>query len=287
MGLTEDRVAVVTGASRGAGKGIALALGEAGTTVYVTGRTRSSRENDLPGTVFDTAEEINKRGGTGIPVICDHSRDDQVEALFQQVGREHGALDILVNNAFTIHPDLSRKGPFWEKSLALQDMFDVGMRSAYVAGYYAAPLLIKNNAGLVVNTSSFGGRCYMHGPAYGAGKAAVDKMAHDMAVDFKPYNVAVLSLWMGLLKTERTKALFEGAPDRYKSFAANAESPEFTGRLIDALARDPKLMERSGQVLIGAELGEELNVLDIDGTRPQSHRGALGAPPTFNEAIVQ
>ncbi|MFG2088310.1 SDR family NAD(P)-dependent oxidoreductase [Spirillospora sp. NPDC048824] len=287
MGLTEDRVAVVTGASRGAGKGIALALGEAGTTVYVTGRTRSSGEHDLPGTVFDTAEEINKRGGTGIPVICDHSRDDQVEALFQQVGREHGALDILVNNAFTIHPDLSRKGPFWEKSLALQDMFDVGMRSAYVAGYYAAPLLIKNNAGLVVNTSSFGGRCYMHGPAYGAGKAAVDKMAHDMAVDFKPYNVAVLSLWMGLLKTERTKALFEGAPDRYKSFAANAESPEFTGRLIDALARDPKLMERSGQVLIGAELGEELNVLDIDGTRPQSHRGALGAPPTFNEAIVQ
>lgn len=287
MGLTEERVAVVTGASRGAGKGIALALGEAGTTVYVTGRTRSSREGDLPGTVFDTAEEITKRGGTGIPVICDHSRDEQVAALFEQVEREQGALDVLVNNAFTIPADLARKGPFWEKSLGLQGMFDVGMRSAYVASYYAAPLLIENNAGLVVNTSSFGGRCYMHGPAYGAGKAAVDKMAHDMAVDFKAYNVAVISLWMGLLKTERTKALFEGAPDRYKSFAAGAESPEFTGRLIDALARDPKLMERSGQVLIGAELGEELGVLDIDGTRPPSHRETLGAPPTFNKAIVQ
>jgi NAD(P)-dependent dehydrogenase (short-subunit alcohol dehydrogenase family) len=285
MGLTEDRVAVVTGASRGAGKGIALALGEAGTTVYVTGRTREA--GALPGTVLDTAAEINARGGTGIPVICDHSQDDQVEALFEQVEREHGALDVLVNNAFAIHPDLARKGPFWEKSLALQDMFDVGMRSAYVASYYAAPLLIKTNAGLIVNTSSFGGRCYMHGPAYGAGKAAVDKMAHDMAVDFRPYNVAVISLWMGLLKTERTKALFEGAPDRYEAFAANAESPEFTGRLIDALARDPNLMDRSGQVLIGAELGEELGVLDTDGTRPRSHRDTLGAPPTFNTAIVQ
>ncbi|MGP4023710.1 SDR family NAD(P)-dependent oxidoreductase [Actinomadura sp. 3N407] len=287
MGLTEDRVAVVTGASRGAGKGIALALGEAGTTVYVTGRTRSSRESDLPGTVLDTAEEINERGGTGIPVICDHSRDEQVAALFQQVEREHGALDVLVNNAFTIPPDLARKGPFWEKSLGLQSMFDVGMRSAYVASYYAAPLLIRNSAGLVVNTSSFGGRCYMHGPAYGAGKAAVDKLAHDMAVDFRPHNVAVISLWMGLLKTERTKALFEGAPDRYKSFAAGAESPEFTGRLIDALARDPDLMKRSGQVLIGAELGEELGVRDIDGTSPHSHRETLGAPPTFNKAVVQ
>ncbi|HLV75907.1 NAD(P)-dependent dehydrogenase (short-subunit alcohol dehydrogenase family) [Actinomadura hallensis] len=286
MGLTEDRVAVVTGASRGAGKGIALALGETGATVYVTGRTRAAGEADLPGTVHETAAEIDKRGGTGIPVICDHSRDEQVEALFAQVEREHGALDVLVNNAFTIHPDLSRKGPFWEKSLALQDMFDVGLRSAYVASYYAAPLLIRNG-GLIVNTSSFGGRCYMHGPAYGAGKAAVDKMAHDMAVDFRPYNVAVVSIWMGLLKTERTEALFKGAPDRYASFAANAESPEFTGRLIDALARDPNLMDRSGQVLIGAELGEELGVLDIDGTRPHSHRETLGPPPTYNKAIVQ
>ncbi|XRQ12848.1 SDR family NAD(P)-dependent oxidoreductase, partial [Actinomadura welshii] len=282
MGLTENRAAVVTGASRGAGKGIALALGETGTTVYVTGRTRTGTE--LPGTVFETAEEISARGGTGIPVICDHSQDHQVEALFKQVEQEHGALDVLVNNAFAIHPDLPRKGPFWEKSLALQDMFDVGMRSAYVASYYAAPLLIRNNAGLIVNTSSFGGRCYMHGPAYGAGKAAVDKMAHDMAVDFKPYNVAVISLWMGLLKTERTKALFEGAPDRYESFAATAESPEFSGRVIDALARDPALMERTGQVLIGAELGEELNVPDTDGTRPRSHRETLGAPPTYNKA---
>lgn len=280
-----DRVAVVTGASRGAGKGIALALGETGATVYVTGRTRS--EGDLPGTVFATAKEIDDRGGTGIPVICDHSDDAQVKALFDQVERDHATLDILVNNAFTIPDGLTDKGPFWEKPLALQTMFDVGMRSAYVATYYAAPLLIKKNAGLIVNTSSFGGRCYMHGPAYGAGKAAVDKMAHDMAVDFKPYNVTVISLWMGLLKTERIAARFKGVPDRYKSFAAAAESTEFSGRVIDALARHPDPMRWTGQVLIGAELGEELGVVDIDGTIPRSHRGKLGDTPTYSDAVVQ
>lgn len=219
-------------------------------------------------------------------MICDHSDDDQVAALFERVERESGALDILVSNAFTIPGGLAGKGPFWEKPLALQSMFDVGMRSAYVASYCAAPLLIENNAGLVVNTSSFGGRCYMHGPAYGVGKATVDKMAHDMAVDFRPYNVAVVSLWMGLLKTERNRALFEGVPDRYASFAAGAESPEFSGRVIDALARHGDPMRWSGQVVIGAELGEELGVADVDGGRPRSHRAMLGDPPTFSKAVV-
>ncbi|MES9602490.1 SDR family NAD(P)-dependent oxidoreductase [Actinomadura sp. NPDC000929] len=287
MSLTEDRVVVVTGASRGAGKGIALALGATGATVYVTGRTRAEGDAGLPGTVAATAEEIDARGGTGVPVICDHSDDAQVADLFERVEREHGRLDILVNNAFTIPDGLTREGPFWEKPLALQSMFDVGMRSAYVAGYYAAPLLVRNNAGLVVNTSSFGGRCYMHGPAYGAGKAAVDKMAHDMAVDFQPYDVAVISLWMGLLKTERNRALFEGVPDRYRSFAAGAESPEFSGRVIDALARHPEYMRWSGQVHIGAELGAELGVVDVDGTSPRSHRGHLGDPPTFSPTVVK
>lgn len=281
-----ERVAVVTGASRGAGKGIALALGAAGATVYVTGRTRAEGDADLPGSVSATAKEIGERGGTGIPVICDHSDDAQVEALFERVGREHGRLDVLVNNAFTIPDGLTDKGPFWEKPLALQSMFDVGMRSAYVASYHAAPLLVRSEAGLVVNTSSFGGRCYMHGPAYGAGKAAVDKMAHDMAVDFKPFGVAVVSLWMGLLKTERIAARFEGVPDQYKSFAAAAESPEFSGRVIDALARHPDRMRWTGQVVIGAELGEELGVTDVDGGRPLSHRGKLGDPPSFSDAVV-
>ena len=287
MSLAENRIVVVTGASRGAGKGIALALGGTGATVYVTGRTKNEGDAELPGTVAATAQEINQRGGKGIPVICDHGDDEQVKALFEQVEREQGRLDILVNNALVVPGGLVNKGPFWEKPLSLQDIMNVGMRSSYVASYYAAPLLVKNGEGLVVNTSSFGGRCYMHGPAYGAGKAAVDKMAHDMAIDFKPYNVAVISLWMGLLKTERTSVVFEADPELYGPMEATAESAEFPGLVIDALAKDTALMERTGKIWVGAELAEEYGVLDIDGKQPPSHRPMLGDPTTYNDAIIE
>ncbi|NLU81637.1 SDR family NAD(P)-dependent oxidoreductase [Rhodococcus sp. HNM0569] len=287
MGLKSDRVVVVTGASRGAGKGIALALGATGAKVYVTGRTRTEGESPLPGTVYATADEITRRGGTGIPVVVDHSDDEQVRALFEQVADENGGrLDILVNNVLTVPDALTAKGPFWEKPLSLVDLFDVGMRSTYVATYHAGPLLAANGEGLVVNTSSFGGSCYMHGPAYGAGKAAVDKMAHDMAVDFRPFGVAVVSIWMGLLKTERTMAAFAANPGAYEGLAATAETPEFTGRVVDALARDPELAKRSGQVLVGAEIAAELGVTDVDGNTPPSHRPFLGDPPTFSDAVV-
>lgn len=287
MGLGSDRVVVVTGASRGAGKGVALALGETGATVYVTGRSVNEGDAALPGTVTATAEAINARGGKGIPVQCDHSDDAQVKALFERVRDEHGRLDILVNNALLVPEGLTDHGPFWEKPLALQEILDVGLRSSYVASYYAAPLLVANGEGLVVNTSSFGGRCYMHGPAYGAGKAGVDKMAHDMAIDFKPYNIAVVSLWMGLLKTERTARVFEADPELYGPMAETAESAEFPGRVIDALARDPALMERSGKVWVGAELAQEYGLSDIDGKQPPSHRPMLGDPTEFNPAIIE
>jgi NAD(P)-dependent dehydrogenase (short-subunit alcohol dehydrogenase family) len=287
MDMNATRIAVVTGASRGAGKGIALALAASGTTVYVTGRTSADGQADLPGTVAQTADEITARGGVGIPVIVDHSDDAQVAALIDRVRSEHGKLDILVNNAIAIPSALTKKGPFWEKPLDLTDLFDVGMRSSYVSSFYAGPLLAANGSGLVVNTSSFGGSCYMHGPAYGAGKAAVDKMAHDMAVDFKPFGVAVISLWMGLLKTERTMAAFAADPAMYEGLAATAESVEFPGRIIDALHRDPALMDRTGQVLVGAEIAQELGVADVDGNQPPSHRPFLGDPPTFSAAVVE
>ncbi len=286
MGLSSDRIVVVTGASRGAGKGIALALGETGATVYVTGRTRTEGDAPLPGTVYATAAEITRRGGTGVPAVLDHSDDAQVAAFFADLADKHGRLDILVNNALTIPDGLTDKGPFWEKPLSLLDLLDVGMRSTYVSSYHAAPLLAANGSGLVVNTSSFGGACYMHGPAYGSGKAAVDKMAHDMAVDFRPYNVAVVSIWMGLLKTERTLAGLAADPGAYAELTATAESPEFTGRVIDALAKDPELMGRTGRVLIGAEVAEELGVKDIDDRQPPSHRPFLGDPPAFSAAVI-
>jgi NAD(P)-dependent dehydrogenase (short-subunit alcohol dehydrogenase family) len=287
MGLDKDRVVVVTGASRGAGKGIAIALGATGATVYVTGRSQREGDAPLPGTVHATAEAVTAAGGRGIAVHCDHADDGQVRQLFEQVREEQGRLDILVNNATSLHDALTDTGPFWEKPLELTDIWNVGMRSHYTATWYAAPLLLAAGGGLVVNTSSFGGRIYMHGPAYGAGKAAVDKMSHDMAVDFRPHNVAVISIWMGLLMTERTRRVFEAEPDKYAELAATTESPEFTGRIIDALARDPGLMEKSGKVWIGAELAVDYGVVDTDGSQPPSHRAFFGETTTFGDAVVE
>jgi NAD(P)-dependent dehydrogenase (short-subunit alcohol dehydrogenase family) len=282
MGL----VAVVTGASRGAGKGIALALAATGATVYVTGRTRNDGDSELPGSLATTAKEIDARGGVGVPIVCDHADDEQVEAVFAQVAaREHGRLDVLVNNAFAIPDGITSRRPFWEKRLEQQMVLDVGLRSTYVSSYFAAPLLI-NGGRLVVNTSSFGGTCYMHGPAYGAVKAGVDKMAHDMAEDFRPFGVAAVSLWMGFLRTERTEALFTSNDHRYAAMTQHAESAEFPGRVIAALAEKPDRMSYSGRVLIAAEAALELGVADVDGRQPPSHRPGLGSPPQYSAAVV-
>lgn len=286
MGLAQNRVVVVTGASRGAGKGIALALGATGATVYVTGRSKQEGDAPLPGTVYATAEEITRRGGKGIAVVVDHANDAEVKALFERVKKEQGRLDILVNNACAIPDGLVDHGGFWEKSLQLLDIMDVGMRSHYVASYYAAPIMVAQRSGLIVHTSSAGGRCYMHGPAYGGGKAAVDKFANDMAVDLKPYNVACVSIWMGLLRTERTLAVIEAEPDKYGPMLDNSESPEFTGRVIDALANDPALLEKSGRILVGAELAVEYGVKDVDGKQPPSPAAMLGGPAQANPAVV-
>jgi len=278
-------VAVVTGASRGAGKGIALALAANGATVYVTGRTAVDGDSDLPGSLATTADQINARGGVGVPVVCDHADDEQVEAVFARVAREHGRLDVLVNNAFAIPDGITSRRPFWEKRLEQQMVLDVGLRSTYVSSFFAAPLLI-NGGRLVVNTSSFGGTCYMHGPAYGAVKAGVDKMAHDMAEDFRPYGVAAVSLWMGFLRTERTEALFTSSDHRYAALTRHAESAEFPGRVIAALATSPDRMTYSGRVLIAAEAALELGVVDVDGGQPASHRPGLGSPPQYSAAVV-
>ncbi|MES2257461.1 MAG: SDR family NAD(P)-dependent oxidoreductase [Pseudomonadota bacterium] len=280
-------IAVVTGASRGAGKGIALALAASGATIYVTGRSQREGDAPLPGTIYATAAEVDALGGTGIAVACDHADDAQVAALFERVGREHGRLDILVNNATFLHDQLIHKGGFWEKPLALVDILDVGLRSGYVASHYAAPLLIANGKGLIAFTSSFGASCYMHGPAYGAQKSGVDKFAKDMAVDLRAHNVAAVSLWMGPLRTERTLAVWQNEPEKYAAFEPFAESPQFTGMLIDALYSDPALMEKSGQVLVGAELAVEYDILDLNGKQPPSHRAMLGGPVQAHPAIVE
>lgn len=282
--MLESKICVVTGASRGVGRGIALALGELGATVYVTGRTQREGNGVLPGTIHATAEEVTARGGRGIALPCDHADDDQVKAAFERVARESGHIDMLVNNAFIVPDGLVDKGPFWEKPLHLTQLLNVGMRSSYVSSYYAAPLMVERG-GLVAFTSSPGARCYMHGPAYGAGKAAIDKMAHDMAHDLQPYDVATVSLWLGLMRTERTLQVLSTEPDKYQG--THFESVEFPGRVLAALYGDTERLRRSGQAYYCAELALEYGVKDIDGSQPPSYREWLGAPGEFHSAVVE
>jgi NAD(P)-dependent dehydrogenase (short-subunit alcohol dehydrogenase family) len=282
----KDVIAVVTGASRGAGKGIAIALGAHGATVYVTGRSLKEGDAALPGTIASTAEAVTQAGGKGNAVACDHARDADVKALFERVQQEQGRLDILVNNATFLHDSLIDKGPFWDKPLGLVDILDVGLRSAYVASWHAARIMTTQKNGLIAFTSSFGGSCYMHGAAYGAQKAGVDKFAKDMGVDLKPYNVAAVSIWMGMLRTDRTKRVMDTEPEKYAGFWEIAETPEFTGHVLAALYRDPQRMEKSGQIHIGAELAQTYGVTD-EGRQPPSHRPMLGSPTPPNPAIVE
>lgn len=282
----EGKVACVTGASRGAGKGIAIALGAEGATVYVTGRSKQEGDAPLPGTIYATAEAVTAAGGKGIAVACDHSNDADVAALFEQIKSDQGQLDILVNNACFLHDELIQTGGFWEKSLDLVNILDVGLRSAYVASWHAAKMMTAQKDGLIAFTSSFGGNCYMHGAAYGAQKAGVDRFAWDMAHDLLDYNVAAVSIWMGMLRTDRTAEAMQREPEKYQGFWDIAETPEFTGHILSALYRDANRAEKSGKILIGAELAQDYG-LDDEGRQPPSHRPMLGGPPTVNPAIVQ
>jgi NAD(P)-dependent dehydrogenase (short-subunit alcohol dehydrogenase family) len=261
-------VAVVTGASRGAGQGIATALAGRGWRVYGSGRT------------------IAEDPGWGTGVVLDHRDDDAVGRLFERVRDEVGRLDLLVNNAAVISDELVGPKPFWQKPIGLADVLDVGLRSSYVAAWHAAPLLLERERGLIVFTSSPGSVCYMHGPAYGAQKAGIDKMAADMAVDFRDTGVVTLAIWMGILLTDRVRAAFDGNPDALTDFEKHAETTEFTGRVIDALFRDPALGDLSGRTLIGAEVAQRYGITD-GGRTPPSHRGVLGHPREPSSVVVR
>jgi NAD(P)-dependent dehydrogenase (short-subunit alcohol dehydrogenase family) len=272
-------VAVVTGASRGAGRGIAIALGSHGYTVYVTGRTLAAGESDLGGTIHDTAAAVTAAGGKGVAVRVDHRDDAQAAALFERVRRDEGRLDILVNNAALIRDELQLPVPFWEKPLsASTDLLDVGLRSSLVASYYAAPLLVETGRGLVVFTSAPGAVRYQYGAAYGAHKASLDKFAADMGVDFRPFGIAVVSIWMGAVLTERLQRIIDGAPE-LGYLAGIAESPEFTGHVVAALAADPGVLAVSGRTLIGAEVARQYGISDAGGRRPPSVRDLMSVEP--------
>ena len=289
--MSAGQVALVTGASRGAGAGIARGLGELGYTVYVTGRTvtpgaaKGWDGSVLPGTVAETAAAVCERGGVGVPVICDHGDDAQVAALFGQIAAEQGRLDLLVNNATYLHPQLIEQLPFWEKELAGCEILNVGLRSAYVASWHAARMMVPQGSGLIAFGSSFGATCYMHGPGYGAQKAGIDKLAHDMEHDLRGSGVVAVSIWMCPLVTERALIARQQHPEQYAGFLESAENPEFTAHILDAIDRAPHRDELSGQTLIGAEIARELGVTDRGNARP-SYRDMLGSPRPKNPAAV-
>jgi NAD(P)-dependent dehydrogenase (short-subunit alcohol dehydrogenase family) len=271
-------VAVVTGASRGAGAGIAHALGSHGCTVYITGRSTAGN-SAARGTIDETAERVNAAGGQGIPVRVDHGDDDQVRALFERIRDEHGKVDILVNNAAIIRDEMMGRTKFWEEPLNVMDTLDVGLRSSYVATVFAAPLMLPGGKGLVAFSSSSGSVHYAFGPAYGVPKAGADKMAADMAFDFREYGIAAVSIWMGSLLTERVRKIVASNPAKYGHILDTAETPELTGHVIWALYQDPALMSVSGQTLIGAELAAKYGIEDEGGRRPPSYRDMFNVHP--------
>ena len=253
------KIALVTGGSRNVGRGIALGLGEAGATVYITGRTITQK----------VAREVSALGGQGIAVRCDHQHDDEVRALFEQIKQREGRLDILVNNAWggyerlrrpKAYPGYQWKAPFWQQPTDVWDeMFTIGVRSNYIASVCAATLMIEQRAGLIVSISFYAGRRYQGNVPYGVSKAAVDRLAQDMAEELKPYQVASVSLYPGHVVNHK------------KSPNSKRESSQFVGRAVAALAADPEIVEKSGQILIAAELAREYGFTDIDGTQPDPH----------------
>ena len=281
----EGKVTLVTGATRGLGKGIAIGLGEAGATVYITGRrlNSSNAENGIPGSLNDTQLAVEQAGGVCIPVCVDHSDDEQVRLLFERIQDEQGQLNLLVNNAYSGVQALGDANgkPFWESEPSFWDACNnVGLRSHYVASVYAARMMTQHQQGLICTISSWGGMSYIFGVPYGAGKAACDRLAAEMAVELKPHNVASLSIWPGIVGTEfitRFAAEMDdsSAADSQSSAIRegyNWETPLLTGRAIAALAADSTVMRRTGRVQIVAELAQHYGLVDKDGNRPVSLR---------------
>ncbi len=270
MQTLSDRIAVVTGASRGAGRAIAVLLGEAGATVYVTGRSvRGLPTTDgLPGTIEDTADEVVARGGIGVPVRCDHTVDVEVEALFERVRAEQGGLDLLVNNAwggYEGQPTGITMAPYWEQPRSQwQGMFVAGLRAHLVVSQFAAPLMLHRRGGLVVSTVAWADGEYLGNLFYDVSKAAIIRMILGMAKDLRPHGVSALALAPGFMRTERVMAAHAAHP-----FDLGAtETPEYLGRAVRALASDPEIMQKSGGVFTVGDLALEYGFQDLDGRQP-------------------
>lgn len=289
----EGKVALVTGATRGIGRGIAIGLAEAGATVYITGRSLNNSSSDgVSGSLNESQSVIEEAGGVCIPVQVDHSDDEQVRLLFERIQDEqNGQLNLLVNNAYSGVQALKDAygQPFWDCEPSLWDASNnVGLRSHYIASVFAARMMTKRNSGLICTISSWGSMSYIFNTAYGAGKAACDRLAADMAVELKPHNVASVSIWPGIVGTELFSRFASemnqtNATEKNNSLirhSYNWETPLFTGRVIAALACEPKIMRRTGRVQIVAELAKKYGIVDENGDQPASLRSLRFVLPT-------
>lgn len=278
----KGKVVLVTGATRGLGKGIAIGLGEAGATVYITGRSwdkSTTTEENIAGTLLETSQAVEAAGGICIAVQVDHTDDEQVRLLFERIQAEQGQLDLLVNNVFAGVQALrdAYGKPFWDHEPSLWDAVNnVGLRSHYVTSVYAARLMSDRSQGLICTISSWGGMSYIFGAAYGAGKSACDRLAADMAVELKPANITSVAIWPGIVGTEHISRFAEEM-DQEASQATfgdgyNWETPLLTGRAIAALAGEADIMKHTGKVKIVAELAEQYKLVDHNGYCPVSLR---------------
>ncbi len=272
MKTLKGKVALVTGASRGIGKGIALGLGENEATVYVTGRTKSGMPGvqGLEGSIEETADAVTKGNGNGFALHCDHTDDNRVKEVFDYIFEKEQRIDILVNNVwggyeymFNDKGEYIWEKPFWDQPIEQWDlMFSAGTRAHYIASRYASKKMISQRHGLIVNLSHWAAQKYSGNVCYGISKAATDKLTLDTAHDLKPYNIAAISLYPGLVRTERVMRASEFLD------LSNSESPQYLGRVIAALCKAPDIMEKSGNTLVSANLGSEYGVTDIDGKIP-------------------
>lgn len=275
-------IALVTGATRGLGKGCALELGAAGATVYVTGRTIEAGAAPLPGSLGETVAAIDALGGRGVAVACDHGDDARTAGVFERIEREQGRLDVLVNNAFKIPRELTSGLPFWQTPASnWDDMIDIGTRSAYVASQHAARMMVPAGRGLIVNVSSSGAREYAWHVVYGVGKAALDRITADTAHELRDHGVWVVSVWPGLVRTERTEAVADRMPGLDVS---GAETPRFTGRGVVALATGDHARSYTGQAVAVRTLAERFGFRDVDGRLPEGPmkdrpKGVVGSQP--------
>jgi dehydrogenase/reductase SDR family protein 1 len=266
----KGRIALVTGGSRGVGKGVAIGLAEAGATVIVTARTRANGASQWPGSLEETIKAIRRVGGEGLGLLCDHSNDASVEAAFARINADYGRLDILVNNAFAAPDVMPVNVPFWKVPVSLWDsLHNVGLRSHFIASQFAVPLMLPQRRGLIVNTSSGGGVRYTFNVPFGVQKAGVDRMARDMAHELKPYGIAAVSIWPGYIKSEKLEAQPDRVPPALaRLIAERGETPVFVGRAVAALAADPDVMEKTGSILLASELATEYGFTDLDGKVP-------------------